>query len=104
MLPKSKSPVKKEEFTVQRVSSKTQIIIKYDVGFGNALYIRGRGAQLSWDKGIPLKNTHTDEWIWETDIPFTACEFKILLNDQVYEAGDNHPLTQGSHLQYTPAF
>jgi hypothetical protein len=104
MTSKSKSPVIKEEFVLERVPVKTRITIHYDVGFGNALYIRGRGAGLSWDKGVPLKNAKADEWIWETSSPFSACEFKILLNDEIYEAGDNHPITQGTQLKYTPQF
>lgn len=82
----------------------TRVIIKYDVGFNNALYIRGKGANLSWDHGTPLKNISRDEWVWETDAPFTQCEFKILINDNQFEQGENHLLTAGKSLQLTPAF
>jgi hypothetical protein len=85
-------------------SAKTRITVKYDVGFNNQLYIRGKGANLSWDKGQPLKNVKPDEWVWETDAHFTNCEFKILINDRVYENGDNHHLNAGSNLLYTPHF
>jgi hypothetical protein len=85
-------------------SSKTRITIKYDAGFPNQLYIRGKGANLSWDKGQLLKNVKIDEWVWETDAHFTHCEFKILINDRVYENGDNHLLNAGSTLLYTPHF
>jgi hypothetical protein len=30
----------------------TTISASFDVGFGNALYVRGEGAGLSWDKGL----------------------------------------------------
>lgn len=85
-------------------SHKTQIIVKYDVGFSNHLFIRGKGASLNWDKGTPLKNRKADEWIWETDGHFTQCEFKVLINDQNYETGENHVLTAGSSVVYTPRF
>jgi hypothetical protein len=84
--------------------AKTRVTIKYDAGFPNQLYIRGKGANLSWDKGQPLKNIKPDEWIWETDTHFTHCEFKILINDRVYENGENHLLNAGSSLVYTPHF
>ncbi len=83
---------------------KTRITVKYDIGFGNQLYLRGKGVTLSWDKGIPLKNMKNDEWVWETDQTFTACEFKVLVNDMRYEIGDNHTLTCGASIQYTPKF
>ena len=85
-------------------ASTTRVIVKYDVGFGNALYIRGKGANLNWNKGIMLQNVKPDEWHWEIDIPFNACEFKVLINDSEYEIGGNHPLTAGSSIQYSPKF
>lgn len=88
----------------KKTPSKTRVTIKFDAGYPNQLYIRGKGANLSWDKGQPLKNTKTDEWVWETDAHFTHCEFKILINDRVYENGDNHLLNAGSTLLYTPHF
>jgi hypothetical protein len=83
---------------------KTRIVVKYDVGFNNSLHIRGAGASLSWEKGIPLTNVRSDEWIWESNKPFTSCEFKVLINDQQYEIGENHLLTYGTTIQYTPTF
>lgn len=88
----------------KRKGPTTRIVVKYDVGFSNALYLRGKGANLSWDKGVLLKNTRSDEWVWETDVPFTNCEFKVLINDEQYEIGDNHPLNCGATVQYTPKF
>lgn len=88
----------------KKTSSKTRLTIKYDAGFPNQLYIRGKGANLSWEKGQLLKNTKPDEWVWETDAHFTNCEFKVLINDRTYENGDNHHLNSGSMLLYTPHF
>lgn len=84
--------------------SKTRIIIKYDVGFKNSLYLRGNGTSLNWEKGIPLKNVKNDEWVWESDQPFTSLEFKVLINDKQYEQGDNHRVLCGGTIQYTPKF
>lgn len=83
---------------------KTRITLNFDVGFSNALYLRGQGANLSWDKGILLKNVKADEWVWETNVPFTSCEFKVLMNDTEYEVGQNHTLTCGASICYTPQF
>lgn len=82
----------------------TRVVIHCDVGFNNSIFIRGNGANLSWDKGIMLKNTRPDEWVWETDQSFNSCEFKVLINDTQYEQGDNHMLTSENCLEYTPRF
>lgn len=85
-------------------NTKTHVTIRHDVGFNNNLYIRGRGANLSWDRGTKLHNTKSDEWIWETDASFTNCEFKVLINDHIYEIGENHTIRQGATYSYSPRF
>lgn len=84
--------------------SATRIKIKYDVGFGNQIFIRGEGANLSWDKGQLLHNSKNDEWIWEIDLPFNTCEFKVLINDEIFEQGNNRTLKHGADESYTPRF
>lgn len=97
---------KPEQFTpAQGSHEKTRITVNYDVGFNNQLTIRGKGgANLSWDKGIPLKNIKRDEWIFETDAHFSQFEFKILVNDNAYEQGQNHVASWGSNCTFTPHF
>jgi hypothetical protein len=100
---------KTEEKTTQaghaRPNSKTKLTIKYDCGFPNILTIRGSGLpHLSWEKGIPLKNIKADEWVFETDAPFNKIEYKILINDKVYENGPNRTLAAGINSNYTPNF
>lgn len=88
----------------KKAKAKPRVVIHCDVGFNNSVFIRGSGANLSWDKGIMLQNTKPDEWVWETDQSFNSCEFKALINDSQYEQGDNHLLTNGNCLEYTPLF
>jgi hypothetical protein len=86
-------------------SNVTKIIVKYDVGFGNHLTLRGHGApELSWDKGITLKNVKSNEWVLEITTSFAQAEFKVLINDKVYESGPNHTLKCGSTIHYSPHF
>ena len=90
-----KAPAKKEG---------AKIVIRYNVGFKNNLFIRGKGAGLSWEHGVQLKNVGPDEWVWETNMPFNDCEFKVLINDKQYEAVENHHVHTGNTIQYTPKF
>lgn len=83
---------------------KTRIVVKYDVGFNNHLFVRGKGANLSWEKGTPLKNVKNDEWVWETELPILGGEFKVLINDESYECGENRKLVAGACIIYTPSF
>jgi hypothetical protein len=83
----------------------TRVVVKFDCGFANSLFLRGEGiASLSWEKGLPLKNIKSDEWVWETDRPFAKAQFKVLINDKAYEVGENHSLKHGETLTCTPKF
>lgn len=91
--------------SLNKKNQKTRIIIKYDTGFNNQLHIRGKGPHLSWEKGLPLKNVKSDEWLWETeDDGAQPYEFKVLLNDNQYEIGENHYLNSGATIAYSPHF
>lgn len=89
---------------LNQAKARSRIVVHYDVGYPNNLYIRGKGANLSWDRGILLKNVKPDEWVWETDETFENCEFKVLINDYIYETQENHKLKHGQNLEYTPLF
>ncbi len=98
----AKSVKKRESKPKARCASKVKI--KYDVGFSNILFIRGSGAGLSWDRGVELQNVSPDEWVWEVSGPFQDCEFKVLINDQCFEEGENHHIAKGQCMEYTPNF
>jgi hypothetical protein len=89
----------------KRKKEKTQIIVQCDVGFSNNVYLRGEGPkELNWSKGVPLKNVKANEWIWETDGRFQDGQFKVLVNDQVFELGENHKLSPGASIRINPKF
>jgi hypothetical protein len=84
--------------------SSVTISAKYDVGFGNALFIRGGGAGLSWEKGTALENLSADVWtivIPGVEKPFG---FKFAINDEVWSAGEDFVASPGDTLTITPGF
>jgi len=91
-------------FFKKKKKGMTRIKVRFDVGMGNALYLRGSCSGLNWEKGVELKNSGPDLWVWETNHDFKECEFKVLLNDQTYESGENHYLYPGADIEYTPHF
>jgi hypothetical protein len=84
--------------------SRVTISAKHDVGFGNALFIRGGGAGLSWDKGTPLENVSADVWtivIPGVERPFG---FKFAINDETWNSGPDYVASPGDSLTLTPSF
>ncbi len=82
----------------------TIIEAKMDVGFGNSLFIRGQGAGLSWDKGQPLNCADGTTWMWSTKEAKEELMFKLVLNDQVWAAGDDIVVEPGKRIEVVPKF
>lgn len=76
---------------------------KINVGFGNNLFVRGQGAGLSWDHGIPLECV--DSQTWRLIVPAKdKLQFKLLLNDSVWAQGEDVVAAPGKKVEVTPAF
>jgi hypothetical protein len=82
---------------------KTTIEAKIDVGFGNNLFLRGQGAGLSWDRGIPLTCIDGKTWQWSA-VANDKLTFKLLLNDTVWAKGADLVATPGQKVEVAPAF
>jgi hypothetical protein len=82
----------------------TTITAEIDVGFGNALYLRGSGAGLSWDRGLLMESSASDQWravLGESDQPIV---FKFLVNDQTWCIGEDYTAAAGTSITIAPAF
>jgi len=98
--PKSSTPAK----VVPISASLTAVEARINVGYGNSLYIRGEGASLSWDEGQPLQCEAPDKWVWATKSGGGNLVFKILLNDQVWSAGEDWTVASGEKTEVVPVF
>ena len=103
-----KAPAKKAVAPKAKIPSKqvvkTSIIARVDVGFGNQLYVRGTGADLSWEKGLPLENVSSYEWAFATTNAKSDVTFKFLINDELWAEGDNIIVPKGATSISSPVF
>jgi hypothetical protein len=76
---------------------------KMDVGFGNALYLRGEGLGLSWTRGVPLTCVDSSTWKWSGEAP-DKLKFKLLINDAIWCQGEDFVAAPGERVQVSPAF
>jgi hypothetical protein len=105
MLAPTPAPVAKP--TVKPVAAKpvvTTITAKIDVGFGNALYIRGEGPGLSWDKGLMMDCVSDDVWRIVLAESARAYTFKFLVNDLTWSTGPDFTAACGTSITLTPEF
>ena len=81
----------------------TTIEVKVDVGFGNAVYLRGQGPGLSWERGVPCECVNRDTWRW-TAPAAEKLTVKPLLNDSVWARGADLVIAPGEQAEVVPAF
>ena len=82
----------------------TVISARVDVGFGNALFIRGEGVGLSWDRGLAMVCIEAD--LWRVTLPESAQghTFKFLVNDLSWSAGPDFSAKSGTTATLSPTF
>ena len=90
---------------IPALPEKTRIVIHCDTGFGNGLTIRGNTSPLRWDFGQRCENKNADTWVFETERPKDGeLRFKVLLNDAVWERGEDHRAAVGRETHIFPSF
>jgi hypothetical protein len=101
-----KAPVAEAKFESPEETrpAATTIVAAVDVGFGNALTLRGEGAGLSWDTGLALACTAADRWTIKLPAAATPLVFKFLINDSVWSGGENFTLAAGADAVFSPVF
>lgn len=92
-------PIKLGQRTINIFSFVNYIKVRHQAQYGEFLSIRGEGfsvlkngdfVQADWNSGITLDNTGKDSWQALINAHTTKVAFKILINDRVWEAGENH--------------
>ena len=86
-----------------KASRSATIEAKIDVGFGNTRYLRGEGKGLNWNQGIPLTNVDGSTWQWSGEAD-EKLKVKLLLNDAVWQKGEDLIVAPGEKVQVAPAF
>ena len=83
----------------------TRLLVTAYIGIGNRLYIRGNGAGLSWEKGVPLQFVSIGKWRWETNEAQAPVQFKLYKNDELEcSALGAQSLEPGHQQEVTAAF
>ncbi len=98
---KTATPVKAKK---EPESKLTRIVAHVDVGWGRMLYIRGEGAGLSWEQGIPMICENDTEWHWLAETDNGPISFKFLIDDKIWSLGENISINAGDVHISEPRF
>jgi hypothetical protein len=86
------------------IARTTVLAVDVDLGSNNAVFIRGRGAGLRWDKGQQLACVGPRIWVFSAEASGERVEFQLLLNDEVWARGETRLLDVGGIVEVTPDF
>ena len=100
----AKSAAKAKITAIAAAPVVTTITALIDIGFGNALYLRGEGAGLSWDRGVLMNCVANDTWSMELGEASRPIIYKFLVNDLTWSAGEDYLVNSGSNLNIVPTF
>ncbi len=91
---------------IKPVVTKTKISVRYDAGLGNKLFVRGEGTPLlNWIQGVEMECIQApDLWTLELDSDFTNLQYKVLMNDVLWEKDKNHEIKAGQQQEIIPKF
>lgn len=96
------APAKKAKSTQKK--KLTRIVAHLNAGWGNMLYIRGEGAGLSWEQGVPMLCENDAEWHWVAETAAEPISFKFLVNDEKWALGENITINAGDIHISEPIF
>lgn len=102
--PEAKTAAKSVIKPVAPARVATTITATIDIGFGNALYLRGEGAGLSWDRGVLMNCVANDCWSLELSESARPLICKFLVNDLTWSAGEDYTVAPGRSVTIVPAF
>lgn len=86
---------------------KAQTVLRFrcDCGWGNYLTVRGDTPPLCWERGIRCETIAPDLWQCTLERPKEGkIQYKALLNDAVWETGENHTVQVHTCAENRPAF
>jgi hypothetical protein len=89
---------------VAPAAMRTTITALIDIGFGNALYLRGEGAGLSWDRGVLMNCVSDNTWLLELGESARPIIYKFLVNDLSWSAGEDYVVAPGTNVSVVPTF
>ncbi len=90
--------------TKSEAPASTVITARIDIGFGNALHLRGDGPGLSWHQSAPLTCMADDEWVITLPASTQPVVFKFLVNDHTWSSGPDYVVAPGLAIEIRPTF
>lgn len=87
---------KAELEAIRKSYPKAQLVVKFDAGFGNAIFIKGSLPGMGGNIPVLLKSISNNCWIWEADREIQG-EYKIYFNWNTEEKMSNKRILEANY-------
>lgn len=82
----------------------TSVIANVMIGIGNKPYLRGEGAGLSWDEGVPMNFIEIGKWAWTPPRKNASLTVQVYRNDEDPDSAGKIEVKSGEEIEITPEF
>jgi hypothetical protein len=82
----------------------TSVVANVMIGIGNKPYLRGEGAGLSWDEGVPMNFIEIGKWAWTPTRKNASLTVQVYRNDEEPDKGGKIEVKSGQEIEITPEF
>ncbi|MBT3638321.1 MAG: hypothetical protein HN531_15405 [Opitutae bacterium] len=96
----AKEPIKPKS----SLGGSTSVVANVMIGIGNKPYLRGEGAGLSWDEGVPMNFIEIGKWAWTPTRKNAALTVQVYRNDEDPDNGGKIEVKSGEEIEITPDF
>lgn len=81
------------------------VIASVFIGIGNKPFVRGSGAGLNWERGIPMEFEEIGKWRWIAPVDLEGgVEIQLYRNDEDPDTAGKYTLEPGQQLELSPVF
>ena len=82
----------------------TSVVANVMIGIGNKPFLRGEGAGLSWDEGVPMNFIEIGKWAWTPTRKNASLTVQVYRNDEEPDKGGKIEVKSGQEIEITPEF
>jgi hypothetical protein len=97
-------PVTEAVGVLKGVSQAEVVVAKILPGIGNKVFLRGEGAGLSWDEGVPMSFLEIGKWGWSPSDKSVPLVIQLYKNDEEPDPNGKVELEPGEKVEITPVF
>ena len=89
---------------VPEKNSSITLIAHLNIEISSTPYVRGEGAGLSWNEGIPMEFIEIGKWEWKVENAVESTSCRIFKDDSLAAKGDDIVINVGERAEVYPVF